>query len=181
MLREIRPRGVAGGPPTRYDYLAELQEERTRTTVTERFATAPGEQGQFDWSPYRSAIGGQARRVVFFGMVLGSSRRKFSLPSDDETPGSIDEAVERSFAHFGGAPRQLLVDNAKAFILAARPDAVVWNPPFLELCGRYRVEPRHGQVRRAQTKGEVERPFFFLEEQFVKGRSFRDFDHLLQG
>jgi hypothetical protein len=120
------------------------------------------------------------RRVVFFGMVLGYSRRKFYLPSYDETQGSIYEAVECGFAHFGGAPKELLVDNAKAFILDARPDAVVWNPRFLELCGHYRVAPRHCQVRRAQTKGKVERPFSFLEEQFVKGRAFRDFDHLLE-
>lgn len=180
ILREIRQLGYAGGPTALYGYLADLKEERTRTKVTERFETPPGYQAQFDWSPYSIEIGGQVRRVVFFGMVLGYSRRKFYLPSYDETQGSIYEAVECSFAHFDGAPQQLLVDNAKAFILDARPDAVVWNPRFLELCGHYRVEPRHCQVRRAQTKGKVERPFFFLEEQFVKGRSFRDFDHLLQ-
>jgi transposase len=178
ILREIRQRGYGGGATALYDFLADLKEERTRTKVTERFETLPGEQGQFDWSPYSIEIGGQVRRVVFFGMVLGYSRRKFYLPSYDETQGSIYEAIESSFAHFDGAPRQLLVDNAKAFILDARPDAVVWNPLFLELCGHYRVEPRHCQVRRAQTKGKVERPFFFLEQQFIKGSAFRDFDHL---
>lgn len=180
ILRELRQLGYTGGSTALYDYLAEIKEERTQTKVTERFETAPGQQGQFDWSPYSIAIGSQVRRVVFFGMVLGYSRRKFYLPSYDETQGSIYEAIECGFAHFGGAPKELLVDNAKAFILDARPDAVVWNPRFLELCGHYRVEPRHCQVRRAQTKGKVERPFFFLEQQFVKGRSFRDFDHLQQ-
>ncbi|MER3466769.1 MAG: hypothetical protein C4340_06650 [Armatimonadota bacterium] len=75
---------------------------------------------------------------------------------------------------------RLAEDNAKAFILDARPDALAWNPHFLELCGHYRVAPRHCQVRRAQTKGKVERPFFFLEQHFIKGRTFRDFDHLQQ-
>lgn len=178
ILRELRQLGYTGGPTALYDYLADLKEERTRTKVTERFETAPGAQGQFDWSPYSIEIGSQVRRIVVFGMVLGYSRRKFYLPSYDETQDSIYEAIERSFAHFGGAPHELLVDNAKAFILDTRPTAVVWNPHFLELCGHYRVQPRHCQVRRAQTKGKVERPFFFLEQQFLKGRSFRDFDHL---
>jgi transposase len=180
ILRELRRLGYGGGPTGLYDYLATLKEERTRTKVTERFETPPGLQGQFDWSPYRIEIGGQERRVVVFGLVLGYSRRKFYLPSYDETQGSIYEAIERGFAHFGGAPRELLVDNAKAFILDARPDAVVWNPQFLELCGHYRVEPRHCQVRRAQTKGKIERPFFFLEQQFIKGNAFRDFAHFDQ-
>ncbi|MER3453276.1 MAG: hypothetical protein C4344_06505 [Acidimicrobiia bacterium] len=180
ILRELRLLGYQGGPTALYDYLAALKEERTRTKVTERFETAPGQQGQFDWSPYSVEIGGQVRRVVVFCLVLGYSRRKFYLPSYDETQGSIDEAIECAFAHFGGAPKELLVDNAKAFILDARPDALAWNPHFLELCGHYRVAPRHCQVRRAQTKGKVERPFFFLEQHFIKGRTFRDFDHLQQ-
>lgn len=180
ILRELRPLGYAGGPTALYDYLAALKEERTRMKVTERFETAPGHQGQFDWSPYSIEIGDRVRRVVFFGLVLGYSRRKFYLPSYDETQGSIYEAIECALEHFGGAPKELLVDNAKAFILDARPGAMVWNPRFLELCGHYRVQPRHCQVRRAQTKGKVERPFFFLEQQFIKGRSFRDFDQLLE-
>lgn len=180
ILRELGPLGYRGGATALYAYLATLKEERTRSKVTERFETPPGQQAQFDWSPYEIPIGSQTRRVVFFGMVLGYSRRKFYLPSYDETQWSIYEAIECSFAHFGGAPKEVLVDNAKAFILDARPDAVEWNPRFLELCGHYRVAPRHCQVRRAQTKGKIERPFFFLEEQFIKGRSFRDFAHLLQ-
>lgn len=180
ILREIRRLGYAGGSTALYDHLAVLKEERTRSKVTERFETAPGEQGQFDWSPYHIEVGGQVRRVVFFGLVLGYSRRKFYLPSYDETQGSIYEAIERGFAHFGGVPQQLLVDNAKAFVLDPTPEAVVWNPHFLELCGHYRVEPRSCRVRRAQTKGKIERPFHFLEQQFIKGNSFRDFDHLEQ-
>jgi hypothetical protein len=121
------------------------------------------------------------RRVVFFALVLSYRRCKFYLPSSDETQGSIYEEIERGFAPFGSAPKESLVDNAKAFTLDARPDALTWNPHVLELCDHYRVEPRHCQVRRAQTKGKVERPFFFLEQHFIKGRAFRDFDHLPQG
>jgi len=29
-----------------------------------------------------------------------------------------------------------------------------------------------------QTKGKIERPFFYREEQFIKGRSFADVDAL---
>jgi transposase len=178
ILREVRRLGYSGGPTALYDYLAALKEERTRSKVTERFETAPGEQGQFDWSPYTVEVGGQLRRIVVFCLLLGYSRRKFYLPSFDETASSIYEAIERGLAHFGGAPRELLVDNAKALVLETTPGAVVWNPHFMELCGHYRVQPRRCAVRRAQTKGKVERPFFFLEQQFIKGGSFRDFAHL---
>lgn len=32
-------------------------------------------------------------------------------------------------------------------------------------------------MRRPQTKGKIERPFFYLEQQFIKDRRFRDFAH----
>jgi transposase len=51
VLRELRQQGYTGGATALYDYLAQLKEQRTRQRATERFETAPGEQGQFDWSP----------------------------------------------------------------------------------------------------------------------------------
>lgn len=49
------------------------------------------------------------------------------------------------------------------------------------MCGHYRVQPRACQVRRPQTKGKhpegTRRPFFSLEQQFIKGQHFRDFAH----
>lgn len=178
ILREIKKTGYEGKPTALYDYLAILKEDRTRQKVTERFETDPGQQGQFDWSPYSMTFADGVHRVVMFSLVLGFSRRKFYLPSRDETQASIYEAIERGLWHFGGAPKELLVDNAKAFVLDAGPGDVVWNPRFLELCGHYRMEPRHCQVRRAQTKGKVERPFFYLEQHFIKGAEFTDFAHL---
>ncbi len=176
IVRELGPLGYTGGTTALYDYLAALKEERPRERASARFETGPGEQGQFDWSPYRVALGGTERRVVVFGLILGYSRRKYYLASLDETQGSVFEALERGLAHFGGAPKCLLVDNARVFVDDARPESFTWNQRFLELCGHYQMEPRACRVRRPQTKGKIERPFFYLEEQFIKGSSFADID-----
>ena len=145
--------------------------------MTERFETPPGHQAQFDWSPYQVEFAGAWRRVVVYGMTLGYSRRLHYTASLDETQASIFEAIEASLWHFGGAPKELLVDNPKAFVLDAHPARFRWNPQFLELCGHYRLAPRACQVGRPQTKGKVERPFFYLEQHFVKGNAFRDLTH----
>lgn len=174
ILRELRQGGYQGGPTALYRYLRTLKGSAAATKATVRFETGPGEQGQFDWSPYTIELGGQPTRVILYGTTLGYSRRKHYTASLDEQAASIYEAIEASFWHFGGAPKSLLVDNAKALVVDARPEHFQWNAQFLELCGHYRVQPRACQVRRAQTKGKVERPFFFLEQQFIKGRSFPD-------
>jgi transposase len=174
ILRELNQRGYQGKATALYRYLRTLKGSLAATKTTERFETGPGEQGQFDWSPYTVELGGQPIRVIAYGLTLGYSRRKHYAVSLDEQAGSIYEAIEAAFWHFGGAPKELLVDNAKALVVDARPEHFQWNAQFLELCGHYRVQPWACQVRRPQTKGKIERPFFFLEQQFLKGRSFPD-------
>ena len=180
IVRELRARGYDGHRSAVYRLLAKLKAAAPSPKVTERFETPPGYQAQFDWSPYTVELGGELMRVVVFGMVLGYSRRKHYTASLDETQASIFEAIESCLRHFGGAPKQLLVDNAKAFVLDPHPAHFRWNPQFLELCGHYRLKPQACQPYRARTKGKVERPFFYLEQQFIKGQRFVSLQHFLE-
>ena len=147
--------------------------------ATERFETRPGQQAPFDWSPSTLELGGELTRVIVVGMTLGSSRRKHSTASLDETPASIFEAVEACLRHCGGAPKELLVDNAKAFVLDATPAHFRSNPQLLELCGHDRIKPRACRPYRARTTGQVDRPCFSLEEQVITGTRCSSFGHFL--
>ena len=180
ILRELQAAGYQGGRTALYAYLRSLRQVPLADKVTVRFETPPGQQGQFDWSPYTVSLGGELRRVIVYGMTLGYSRRKHYTASLDERQGSIFEAIEESLWHFGGAPRELLVDNARAFVLDVSTTRFRWNPQFLELCGHYRIQPRACQPYRPRTKGKVERPFAYLEEQFIKGRDWRSLEHFLE-
>jgi transposase len=118
--------------------------------------------------------------VVVFCLTLGYSRRKHYWASRNSTQPSIFEAIEEGFWHFGGATKELVIDNDRSFVIDARPGQKRFNPRFLELCGHYRVQPIAARVRHARTKGKVERPFFYLEQHIIKERSFRDFGHFCQ-
>lgn len=176
ILRELRALGYKGGSTALYDRLRDLKAEKAQSKATERFETAPGQQGQFDWSPYTISLGDRLTRVVVYGLTLAYSRRKVYWPSLDETQGSIFEGLEASLHHFGGSPKELLVDNPRAFVTNANPQHFQWNRHFLELCGHYRIQPVACQVARPCTKGKIERPFFYLEQHFIKGRSWDGFD-----
>ena len=180
IVRELRARGYDGSSSAVYRFLKNLAAASVSSKVTERFETPPGQQAQFDWSPYTIELGGELMRVIVFCMVLGYSRRKHYTASLDETQASIYEAIELCLRHFGGAPKQLVVDNAKAFVLDANPTHFRWNPQFLELCGHYRMRPTACQPYRPRTKGKVERPFFYLEQQFIKGTRFASLSHFLE-
>jgi len=179
ILRELTKMGYTGSQATLYRHLTKAKEE-TFSRATERYETLPGEQAQFDWSDYTVELGGLLTRVKVFSLTLGYSRRKFCWASFDETQGSVFEAFEEGFRYFGGTTKRVLVDNARCMVLDPRPGRFRWNPRFLELCGHYRVEPVAHKVGRAQTKGKVERPFFYLEEHFIKGNSWESFEHFCQ-
>ena len=181
ILRELRGLGYDGGATALYAHLRTLGEARQRSRATERFETPPGHQAQFDWSPYTVSLGGLLVKVILFCLTLAFSRRKFYWPSLDETQGSIFEALESGLRYFGGAPKELLVDNARAFVVDASPLHFAWNVHFLELCGHYRMQPRACQPARPCTKGKVERPFYYLEEHFIKGGDWSGFDAFGQG
>lgn len=179
ILRELQALGYCGGKTALYTYLQTLRASIPSRRVTERFETAPGQQGQFDWSPYTVVLGERPTKLIAFGLTLGFSRRKHYWLSHDETQGSVFEALEAGFRHFGGVPKELLVDNAKVFVTDARPDHFTWNRHFLELCGHYAVQPIACHPYRPQTKGKIERPFFYLEQHFIKGHAWPTFDALV--
>jgi transposase len=176
ILRELRKVGYDGGPTALYAFLRSLKADQPDSRLTVRFETAPAQQGQFDWSPYTITVGGKTIRVVVFCLTLAFSRRKFYWPSVNETQGSIFEALEAALRYFGGSPKELLVDNPRAFVVNANPANFTWNLRFLELCGHYSIQPVACQPGRPRTKGKVERPFFYLEQHFIKGRDWATFD-----
>ena len=178
ILNEIRARGYAGSAAPFYRLWTRLRPTQPDPRITERFETAPGEQSQFDWSPYTILLGGARRRVIVYGSVLAYSRRLFYWPSLDETQASIYEAFEEAFWHYGGVTKFALVDNAGSLVIDSRPLSFQWHPQFLALCGYYRVEPRACRPRRPRTKGKRERPFRDLEEHLIKGNSWLDFAQL---
>ena len=178
ILKELRALGYEGSSSAFYRYLKGVKHEAGRESkVSCRYETGPGRQAQFDWSTYTVMIGGELTRVVVYCLTLSYSRRKFNWPSQDETQGSIFEAIEQAAWYFGGSAQELLVDNARAMVTNASRSNFQWNMKFLELCGHYRIKPVACQVKRPRTKGKVERPFFYLEHHFIRGREFDSFEH----
>lgn len=179
ILEQVRREGYAGSGATFYRYLAKVRREERPASVSCRFETEPGEQAQFDWSPYMVTIGGRAVRVIIYALALGYSRRVHWFASLSEKLPSVLEGLEESWRHFGGSCRQVVVDNARSMVVCHRGSDVTWNQRFLALCGSYRVTPIACTPRHPRSKGKVENPFRSLEARFIQGREWRDLDHLV--
>ena len=64
ILREVRQRGYRGSRSAMYASLRRLKADEPDPRVCLRYETQPGQQEQFDWSPYTVELGGELRRAV---------------------------------------------------------------------------------------------------------------------
>ena len=118
------------------------------------------------------------RRVHLFSYVLSYSRRQYlRFVEAQDLPTTLREHV-RAFEHLGGVAATCLYDNMKVVVLRHGDEGPLYNPKFLAFATHYGFTPWACRVRRSQTKGKVERPFYYVETNLLNGRTFRTLEHL---
>ena len=150
------------------------QELRAQARATVRFETPPGRQLQIDFGETKVEIGGAPVRVYLFVATLGWSRRCYVQAFRHERQSAWFDGVEGAFAHFDGAPREVLLDNARA--LVDRHDAatreVRFNERLLAFARYWGFTPRACAPFRARTKGKDERGVGYVKHNAIAGHGF---------
>ncbi|PKO52233.1 MAG: IS21 family transposase, partial [Betaproteobacteria bacterium HGW-Betaproteobacteria-21] len=150
------------------------QELEASRRATIRFETAPGEQMQIDFGQTRVLIGGESVRVFLFVATLGYSRRGFACAFRHERQSAWFAGIEAAFAHFGGRPQTLLVDNAKALVDKhdAHTRQVRFNSRFEAFCRHWDIAARACAPFRARTKGKTENGVGYVKKNAIAGHAF---------
>ena len=177
-LQELRQRGFTGGY-TVVRQRMRLLRPRPAPAPVPRFETEPGQQAQMDYGVYDLDFTREGRRRVYlFSYLLGYSRRQYLrwVESMDLLT-TLREHVQ-AFHHLSGVARVCLYDNFKAVVLWHDADGPLYNPKFLAFATHYGFRPQACRVRRPQTKGKVERKFFYVETSLLNGRTFDTLEHL---
>ena len=181
ILGEIQARGYSGGITILRDYIRPKRALReSRATV--RFETRPGVQMQNDWGEIVTRVGDREQKVHFSVNTLGYSRRFHFWCTDCEDAEHTYEGMLRAFEHFGGVPREVLVDNQKSTVIAHRIGTKVqFNPRFVDVAGHYGFVPRACRPYRARTKGKDERMVGYVKHNFfLRHRRFDSLAHMNQ-
>jgi transposase len=156
--------------------------QRVAALATVRVETPPGDQLQIDFGQKRLRIADASVRVFLLVAVLSYSRRLFVKPFLNERGDDWREGIAAAFTHFGGVPRTLLGDNARALVLGRdrATGTVSFHPAYLTFCRDWDVQPRACAPYRARTKGKTEAGVKYVKRNALADQAFDSFGALEQ-
>jgi len=179
LARELRAQGYTGSLQQVYRFLRPLRVAATcSAAATMRFETPPGQQAQVDFGQRRVWIGDAYVPAHLFVFTLGYSRRLYATAFPNERLDAVLAGHEQAFTHFGGVPREVVVDNAKPVVLHHGRDAIVWHPVYADFAGYYGFRPWAHWPYRPQTKGKTEAGVKYVKRNALAGKRFGSWSHL---
>jgi hypothetical protein len=143
-----------------------------------QYCFGPGEEMQHDTSPHQLMLGGKGRKVQTASAVLCYSRMLFFqfFPRFQR----FDCKVFLTDAHryFGGAAQRVMIDNTHVVVLRGTGREMIPVPEMAAFANRLGFRFVAHEIGDSNRSGRVERPFHFIERNFLAGRTFADWDDL---
>jgi transposase len=143
-----------------------------------RLESEPGAEAQVDFGTGAPVLtpDGQRRRTWVFRIVLSHSRKAYSEATYTQTTEDFFRCLENAFAHFGGVPRTLVIDNLKAAV--AHPDWFdpVLTPKVQSFCEHYGTTILPTRPYTPRHKGKVEAGVKYVKNNALRARQFESLD-----
>jgi len=160
-----------------------IRKHQIRTPTPQRagrYHFKPGEEMQHDTSPHRLKLGSQTITAECASLVLSYSRRIFIQYYPRFTRFECKVFLAAALKYMQGSCMRCVIDNTCVIVgLGAGPNAEMASE--MEMFGRiYGVTFMAHRIKDADRKARVERPFHYVENNFLAGRSFRDWQELNQ-
>lgn len=135
---------------------------------------APGEEMQHDTSPHQARIGDCLRRVQTASLVLCYSRMLFFQFSPTFRRFDCKLFLTDALRYFGGNCLRCMIDNTHVVVLNGTGADMVPTPEMEAFARRFSFEFHAHEKGDANRSARVERPFSYIENNFLAGRSFTD-------
>lgn len=138
----------------------------------------PGEEMQHDTSPHNVVLGKKRTKAQCAAVVLSYSRRIYVQYYPCFTRFECRVFLARAFSYLDGTAGKCIIDNTHVILASGiGPDAII--TPEMEHFGRiYNLKFEAHWLNDPNRKARVERPFHYIENNFLPGRTFIDWDDL---
>jgi hypothetical protein len=140
----------------------------------------PGVELQHDTSPHAAVIGGQKHQVQTASAVLCYSRLLFFQCYPTFQRFDCKVFLTDALRYIGGSSERVMIDNTHVVVLRGTGREMIPVPEMEAFGERFGFRFVAHERGHADRKGRVERPFSFIENNFLAGRTFRDWDDLNQ-
>jgi transposase len=176
IYEQILERGYTGKISILEVYVAGIRSTKSNQVIR-CVETAPGQRAAHDWSEYMiefTSSEGREYKVILFSYILGYSRRQWIEVVEDKTLRTLFECLVHAFMHFDGVAREIKSDNQKVCVDRWECGQPVFNRHYLGFASHYGFRPLAIHPGKPVENLKVERPFYYLETNFLNGRRFRD-------
>lgn len=179
LLEKLAGEGFAGGYTiVREHWKAWRAEHAQPKRADQRVETAPGYQGQFDWSPFPIETG-EIENV--WSYTLSWSRGRALFADDNQRQTTILRRLHDSFDQLKGVPHESVTDTMSGVVDGWECNQPILNIRFVDFAAYYRFAVHVSPRRYPKYKGKVERPFRYIDENFCNGRTFRSREEFRDG
>jgi transposase len=141
---------------------------------------APGEEMQHDTSPHELELGGKRRKVQTASAVLCYSRILFFQCYPTFQRFDCKVFLTDALRYMGGATTRVMIDNTHVVVLRGSGREMVPVPEMAAFGERFGFQFVAHAIGNANRSGRVERPFHFIENNFLAGRTFSSWEDLNQ-
>jgi transposase len=139
---------------------------------------APGQEMQHDTSPHRAPIGGVEQRVETASLVLCYSRMLFFQATPVFNRFACKVFLTDALEYLTGAAATCMIDNTHVVVASGTGARMVPAPEMAAFAERFSFVFRAHEKGDANRSARVERPFHFIEHNFLVGRTFADLPDL---
>ena len=149
-------------------------------TPAGQYDFAPGEEMQHDTSPHELELGGKKRRVQTASAVLCYARMLFFQCYPTFRRFDCKLFLTDALRYMGGATARVMIDNTHVVVLRGSGRDMVPVPEMAVFAERFGFQFVAHAIGNANRSGRVERPFSFIEGNFLAGRTFSSWEDLNQ-
>lgn len=175
---------LAGGAALSYQALTAFCRRhgigQTPTTPVGRYDFEPGEEIQHDTSQHELQLAGKKRKVQTASAVLCYSRMLFFQCYPTFQRFDFKVFLTDALRYFSGSPARVMIDNTHVVVLRGTGRDMVPAPEMAAFGERFGFRFAAHEIGDANRSARVERPFHFIEFNFLAGRTFSSWTDLNQ-
>ncbi len=137
-----------------------------------------GVEMQFDTSPHRLKLNDQPIKAQCASLVLAYSRRIFIRYFPCFTRFEAKAFLREALCFMHGSASRCMVDNSNVVVASGSGTGAVIAPEMVAFGQIFGFEFIAHEIGDANRSARVERPFYFVEKNFIPGRRFSTWDDL---